>query len=638
MFTSSDKKSTHSTVVQQKAAGNTFFRKAGEEGFFGEKANASFFSAPVQTKLNVSSPDDPQEKEADAVADRVMRMEDHAPVASDQKKEELHRSEGDHSNASGNKSANEIQSGEQGDEEIDLKEEKEKVQTKPATIFRMVQAKVENEKEENIQTKIYRKIYRSQQAYKTPVESNNSAENFNTTAAASSLYHSDVIQRSGRGPPGNSIPFEQSLTSSKGGGSALPGDTQQFMESRFNADFSGVKIHTGSAAENLSTSINAQAFTHGNDIYFNSGKYSPNTTGGSTLLAHELTHTIQQGASKSNTSSTQVSPSIARKNIIQRSSGGGVPSQLTNAVAKAKSKEGKVNANKEGPDGFREGWKDLVDFYKTTFGADKVVSGGAGAGVKDAVSETDIKKKRMTTGLVPDPERPGKAYQGERDAMPSWCGIFVFWALNKSGVPMPKWKIGGKMVDLKAAYPGGYTPKPGDIAYRAAYSHYAIVESVNGNLVRSVNGNTSGEDNMGGQIQSREHPLSNWTGFFNPLLLMEGNLGSGEGAAEEKPKTLKELRKEKFNINKKEAEPDIEAAKEDGESVNENGQNENHIQTKTELSSWSVGGDGKLNTNSSPSAPADKNKLQAKEEEKKEEDKHLASNEFGLQKKQMTSL
>ncbi|MBC7875468.1 MAG: DUF4157 domain-containing protein, partial [Ferruginibacter sp.] len=78
-----------------------------------------------------------------------------------------------------------------------------------------------------------------------------------------SIYHSDVIQRSGRGPPQNSIPFEQSLSSSKGGGSALPDNARQFMESRFNADFSGVKIHTGSTAETLSSNINAQAFTHG---------------------------------------------------------------------------------------------------------------------------------------------------------------------------------------------------------------------------------------------------------------------------------------------------------------------------------------------------------------------------------------
>ena len=122
------------------------------------------------------------------------------------------------------------------------------------------------------------------------------------------------IQRSSRGPPNSTTSFEHSLSSSEGVGSALPSGTKQFMESRFNADFSGVRIHTGSHAENLSREINAQAFTHGNDIYFNTGKFSPDTAGGGKLLAHELTHTIQQGASKSNTvADTQ--PAISPKKI-----------------------------------------------------------------------------------------------------------------------------------------------------------------------------------------------------------------------------------------------------------------------------------------------------------------------------------
>ncbi|AUP79057.1 eCIS core domain-containing protein [Flavivirga eckloniae] len=70
--------------------------------------------------------------------------------------------------------------------------------------------------------------------------------------------------------------------------------TKGFMESRFGSDFSDVKIHTGSEAVQMSRELNAQAFTVGNDIYFNQGKYSPNSDTGKHLLAHELTHTIQQ--------------------------------------------------------------------------------------------------------------------------------------------------------------------------------------------------------------------------------------------------------------------------------------------------------------------------------------------------------
>jgi Domain of unknown function (DUF4157) len=88
---------------------------------------------------------------------------------------------------------------------------------------------------------------------------------------------------------------ENQINSSRGGGSIMDHGTKSFMESRFSIDFSDVKIHTGSQAVQMSRELNAQAFTVGNDIYFNEGKYSPNSDSGKHLLAHELTHTVQQG-------------------------------------------------------------------------------------------------------------------------------------------------------------------------------------------------------------------------------------------------------------------------------------------------------------------------------------------------------
>ncbi len=88
------------------------------------------------------------------------------------------------------------------------------------------------------------------------------------------------------------------INSSKGGGKSMGASTQSYMESRFGTDFSGVKIHTDSSAIQLSRDLNAQAFTVGNDIYFNEGKYNPSNSEGKHLLAHELTHTIQQGGIK----------------------------------------------------------------------------------------------------------------------------------------------------------------------------------------------------------------------------------------------------------------------------------------------------------------------------------------------------
>ncbi|MGP1420105.1 MAG: eCIS core domain-containing protein [Tannerella sp.] len=74
----------------------------------------------------------------------------------------------------------------------------------------------------------------------------------------------------------------------------MPTALRSQMESGFEADFSGVRLHTGSAAEAMSNNLRAKAFTYGNDIYFNRGQYSPDTTAGQHLIAHELTHVVQQ--------------------------------------------------------------------------------------------------------------------------------------------------------------------------------------------------------------------------------------------------------------------------------------------------------------------------------------------------------
>jgi hypothetical protein len=89
---------------------------------------------------------------------------------------------------------------------------------------------------------------------------------------------------------GNNI--ESRLNSSKGGGSPLAPDVRSFMEPRFGADFSGVQVHTGSDAVQMNRELNAQAFTHGSDVYFGAGK----SAGNNELTAHELTHVVQQNS------------------------------------------------------------------------------------------------------------------------------------------------------------------------------------------------------------------------------------------------------------------------------------------------------------------------------------------------------
>ena len=88
--------------------------------------------------------------------------------------------------------------------------------------------------------------------------------------------------------------LESRLASSEGGGRPLSGSNRDYFERRFGADFSGVRVHTGNDAEQMSLELNAQAFTLGKDIYFGAGRHNPEATEGRKLLAHELTHVVQQ--------------------------------------------------------------------------------------------------------------------------------------------------------------------------------------------------------------------------------------------------------------------------------------------------------------------------------------------------------
>ncbi|WP_086476324.1 eCIS core domain-containing protein [Arenibacter amylolyticus] len=174
----------------------------------------------VQRKLTVGQPGDKYEQEADAMADKVMRMpQPDAPIQ--RKCEEC---------------------------------EEEQVQMNPlaSSIKPVIQMVPTEEEQPKVQAKSERDI-------------------LNTTAALSTK-----------------------LNQTKGRGSALPEATNQQMSNSFGSDFSEVRIHTDSNAIQMNRSLGARAFTHGNDIYFNEGHYNTTSTSGKHLLAHELTHTIQQ--------------------------------------------------------------------------------------------------------------------------------------------------------------------------------------------------------------------------------------------------------------------------------------------------------------------------------------------------------
>lgn len=268
-------------MLQRKTDAAPLFQPEGQrDTFFGPKASEPFFApaAPpiqakcadceqedkvqkkeeqekqvqpkIQTKLKIGAPDDQYEKQADAVADQVVQRlaaptpaaaSPTTPAAADGE-EKLQRKE----------------------DEVDKTEEK--VQMKP--IFDSASPPDENS--------LQRKCADCEQEDKGGIQRS-------SETAAPAQDSSDISSR---------------LSASKGGGSPLPDNTRSQMEGAMGADFSGVRVHTGSEAAGMSQDIQAQAFTHGNDVYFNEGKYSPSTTDGQRLLAHELTHTVQQGAAE----------------------------------------------------------------------------------------------------------------------------------------------------------------------------------------------------------------------------------------------------------------------------------------------------------------------------------------------------
>lgn len=227
------------------------------------------FFQPVQTKLSIGKPGDKYEQEADAVADKVVsKSGDQAaqkavepsapakPIVQHQTNDELHRKE----------DSEEIQEKQISDSITPLvqmaSDDENTVQQKCADCAAEDEKKVQRRRVPGVQLK----------------------------GSAS------------QSTPAN---FEKNLNNSRGGGSPMSETTRSDMESSFGSDFSNVRIHTDSNAVNMSKEIGAQAFTTGNDIYFNEGKYNPESASGKHLLAHELTHTIQQG-SNANTAQTKI--------------------------------------------------------------------------------------------------------------------------------------------------------------------------------------------------------------------------------------------------------------------------------------------------------------------------------------------
>jgi hypothetical protein len=119
------------------------------------------------------------------------------------------------------------------------------------------------------------------------------------------------IQRWGAAIDGRdaSPDLTSAINRARGGGQSLAAGLQQSMGQAMGADFSGVRVHTDAQSDQLNQSIQAKAFTTGQDVFFRQGAYQPRSRGGQELIAHELTHVVQQQASEVMT---------PRRHVVQR--------------------------------------------------------------------------------------------------------------------------------------------------------------------------------------------------------------------------------------------------------------------------------------------------------------------------------
>src|SRR5262245_13269157 len=135
---------------------------------------------------------------------------------------------------------------------------------------------------------------------------------------------------------------EASIASLRGGGRPLPTSLRAFFEPRFRQDFGGVRVHTDGAAAATARSIQARAFTAIPDVVFAAGEYNPNTTEGRRLLAHELTHVVQQMSGGSPAVQMETAPQPSHDRLCNEE---GRPNNPANPIPFPK--EGEIVCNYE---------------------------------------------------------------------------------------------------------------------------------------------------------------------------------------------------------------------------------------------------------------------------------------------------
>ncbi|MFN6538881.1 MAG: DUF4157 domain-containing protein [Nostoc sp. EkiNYC01] len=247
-----------------------------------------------QTKLTVNQPGDVYEQQADKMAQEVVgRLAEPGNSSSIQRQqmpqeEELQMKPLDISTLQRESAP------EEEEEELQMKpldtstlqresvpeEEEEELQMKPLDTSTLQRESAPEEEEEELQMK--------------PLDTSTLQRESAPEEEEEELQMKPMLQRQGGAGMAASPDLEASINQARGSGQPMADNIRGPMEQAFGADFSGVKVHTDSQSDELNQSIQARAFTTGQDVFFRQGEYNPGSRGGQELLAHELTHVVQQ--------------------------------------------------------------------------------------------------------------------------------------------------------------------------------------------------------------------------------------------------------------------------------------------------------------------------------------------------------
>ncbi|MEH2226936.1 eCIS core domain-containing protein [Nostoc sp.] len=201
----------------------------------------------TQAKLSISQPGDIYEQEADSVAQQVMQR-----MAQPVNRQSIQREA--------------------------LPKDEEELQMKPLDNSTLQREEAPEEEEELQMKSLDISTLQREEAPEDEEE----------------LQMKPMVQRQGEAGIAAAPDLEASINQARGGGQTMANNIREPMEQAFSADFSRVKVHTDGQSDQLNRSIQARAFTTGQDVFFRQGEYNPGSRGGQELLAHELTHVVQQ--------------------------------------------------------------------------------------------------------------------------------------------------------------------------------------------------------------------------------------------------------------------------------------------------------------------------------------------------------